>query len=127
MKTEVTSESPRLRYDIFLILALLLVAVALLALNFITRTESNYVDVTEYGKLVATYSLDVNGEHALGGGSNILVIEDGRAYVRYADCPGQHCVKTGKIHYVGESITCAYNEIIIIVKGDSEDGVDFVS
>ena len=127
MKTDFAKQQPRLRYDIILISVLLLASALFLAVNLLTRVEGNYVAVTEGENLVATYSLDVDGEYELGGGSNVLVIEDGRAYVTYANCPGQHCVKTGKIHYVGESIVCAYNKITITVKGNSDDGVDIVS
>lgn len=127
MKTETTVKTPRLRYDIILILALLLASGIVLSVSLLTRVEGNFVEVTEGERLVATYSLDVDGEYELGGGSNVLVIKDGRAYVTYANCPGQHCVNTGKIHYVGESIVCVYNEIIITVKGYSDDGVDIVS
>ena len=127
MKTEQTKSSPRLRYDIILISALLILAVAILSVTLLTRVEGKYVEIILGVTVVAEYSLDKDGEYLLNGGTNILVIEDGVAYVRYADCPGQHCVKSGKIRYVGESITCAYNEVIVVVKGSSDDGVDLVS
>jgi len=127
MKTEKSAKAPSLRYDLILIFGLLLVAGIVLAVILLTRVEGKYVKVTDDGRLVATYSLDVDGEYVLGDGSNILVIKEGRASVTYANCPGQHCVKTGKIHYVGEIIVCAYNDIVITVKGSSDDGVDIVS
>ena len=128
MKTANTQKSPSLRYDLVLISALLLVSLLFLAINLFTRVEGNYVEVTdtEKGIVVATYSLAKDGIYELGGGSNILVIENGRAYVKYANCPGQQCVKKGRIHYVGESIVCAHNRIVIAVKGKTPD-VDVVS
>ena len=127
MKTDNTQKSPRLRYDLILISAILLLSLIFLAVSLLTRVEGNQVEVSDHGVLVATYPLDREGEYKLGGGSNILVIKDGAAYVRDADCPGQQCVKTGRIRYVGENIICAYNEIIVTVIGESDDGVDFVS
>lgn len=127
MMNETERKTPSLRYDLILIGALLLVCAVFLAINLLTRVDGAYVEVTDHGEYVDTYPLWKNGEYELGGGSNILVIEDGVAYVTYADCPGQQCVKTGKIRYVGENIICAYNEIVITVIGDSDDGVDLVS
>ena len=127
MKTDNTQKSPRLRYDLILISAILLVSLIFLAVSLLTRVEGNCVEITDHGVLVATYPLDKDGEYELGDGSNVLVIKDGRAYITYANCPGQQCVKMGKIGYVGENIICAYNEIIVTVIGDSDDGVDFVS
>ena len=127
MKTDNTQKTPRLRYDLILISVLLFIALVFLAVSLLTRVEGSYVEITDHGVLVATYPLSRDGEYKLGDGSNTLVIKNGRAYMTYANCPGQHCVKTGKIGYVGENIICAYNEIIITVIGDSDDGVDFVS
>ena len=126
MKTENRDRVPHLRYDLILIAALLLVSIVFLAISLLTRVEGSFVEVIEGEDVVATYPLEKDGRYELGGGSNILVIEGVAAYVEYADCPGQHCVKTGKIGYVGESIMFAHNEIIITVKGE-EPGVDIVS
>ena len=127
MKTDNTQKSPRLRYDLILISAILLVSLIFLAVSLLTRVEGNYVEISDHGVIVATYPLNKDGEYKLGGGSNTLVVRDGRAYITHANCPGQQCVKTGKIGYVGENIICAYNEIIVTVIGESDDGVDFVS
>ena len=127
MKTETTNNSPRLRYDIILISALLAVALAVLLFTSLTRRQGNLVEVEQNGALVATYRLDVDGEYPLNGGTNILVIKDGEAYLSYADCPDKTCVNTGKIHYVGESIICLPNKLAITVRGSSDDGVDLVS
>ena len=127
MKTETTNNSPRLRYDIILISALLAVALTVLLFTSLTRRQGNLVEVEQNGALVATYRLDVDGEYPLNGGTNILVIKDGEAYLSYADCPDKTCVNTGKIHYVGESIICLPNKLAITVRGSSDDGVDLVS
>ena len=127
MKTENTKQVPRLRYDLILIGALLAVSLAVVLITTLTRREGGYVEVEKNGELVATYSLSVNGEYSLNGGTNVLVIEGGVAYLKDANCPDKTCVKTGKIHYVGQSIICLPNEISITVRGGSDNGVDLVS
>ena len=127
MKTENTKQVPRLRYDLILIGALLAVSLAVVLITTLTRREGGYVEVEKNGELIATYSLSVNGEYSLNGGTNVLVIEGGVAYLKDANCPDKTCVKTGKIRYVNQSIICLPNEISITVRGGSDNGVDLVS
>ena len=127
MKTENLKQTPRLRYDLILIGALLVISLAVLLITTLTRREGGYVEVEKGGQVIATYSLSTDGEYSLNGGTNILVIEGGMAYLKDANCPDKTCVKTGKIHYVNQSIICLPNEISITVRGGSDNGVDFVS
>ena len=127
MKTENANRTPRLRYDLILIGALLVISLGVLLITTLTRREGGYVEVAKSGSIVATYSLSIDGEYSLNGGTNILVIKNGEAYLKDASCPDKTCVKTGKIHYVNQSIICLPNEISITVRGNSDDGVDFVS
>ena len=116
------------RLDIIVIAAILLASVGLLLAMTLTKEEGNSVVVEIDGATVATYSLDKDGEYSLNGGTNVLVIEDGKAYLNYSNCPDHTCEKTGKIQYVGQSIICLPNKIAITIKGDAaEGGVDFVS
>ena len=127
MKTEQRTKVPSLRYDLILIGALLLVSVGMLLVTTLTRRDGSYVEVEKNGEILATYRLSQSGEYSLNGGTNVLVIEDGMAYLKEANCPDKTCVRTGKIRYVGQSIVCLPNEIAITVKGDSSGGVDIVS
>ena len=81
------------------------------------------------GKTVAEYPLDRDGTFSLNGGTNVLIIESGKAYLNYSDCPDHVCENTGKIGFVGETIVCLPNRVTITVKGDvnSENRVDLVS
>jgi len=115
-----------LRFDIVIIALLLIISLVFLGVNLLSRKGGATVEVEIDGEKVATYELYKNGEYVLGGGTNILVIENGEAYLSFADCPDHTCVKTGKIRYVGQSIICLPNRVAITVRGDSPD-VDLVS
>ncbi len=116
----------KLRNDLILIAALLLIAgVLYLALN-LGRQEGGVAVVRVDGVEVERHSLSVNGTFPLNGGSNILVIEDGKAWLSDADCPDLLCVKQGKIHYTGQVITCLPNRLTVTVEGGESDGVDLV-
>ena len=120
-------EKRRLRYDILLISVVLCLSLILGLIIFLTRKEGNTVKIKIEGKKVAEYSLDADGEYSLNGGTNILKISNGEAYLIHADCPDKTCVKTGKIKYVGESIICLPNKLSVVIQGDASDGVDLVS
>ncbi len=125
---EHTSESKKkLIRDIVLVAVLLALAGVLLLAVSLTKRKGAYVEVKEDGVVVGTYSLDTPRTVALGGGSNVLVIEGGVAYLSYADCPDHTCVNTGKISYRGQTIVCLPNRITITVVSEDAGGVDLVS
>ena len=115
------------RLDVLIVAALLLVSLALLLVMTLTREEGASVVVEIDGNTVATYSLYKNGEYVLNGGTNVLVIKNGQAYLNYSNCPDHTCEKTGKIQYVGQTIVCLPNRLTVTIKGDASDSVDFVS
>ena len=106
---------------------LLVAIISLVAINS-SRKIGQTVEITQNGNVIAEYSLLQNGEYPLLDGKNILIIENGEAYLREADCPDKVCVKTGRISHVGESIICLPNRLAITVRGDSDpDAPDFIS
>jgi len=111
----------RIRADFILALALLLVALSVFLVITLTREDGVLVRVEIGGVEVATYPLSEDGEFPLNGGTNILVIEDGKAYVREADCPDGLCVRQGKISRAGERIICLPNRVVLEVVGGRSD------
>ena len=116
-----------LRFDVVLIASLLIVSVLSVGVMLFTRRGGDRVIVEISGERVGEYSLIENKEIEINGGTNILVIKNGEAYLSYADCPDHTCVRTGKIKYVGQSIVCLPNKVTITVKGSGGGGVDLVS
>ena len=112
--------------DLILIASILIVAIALFLVVEMTKEEGAGVTVKVDGIEVAEYSLAKNGTHSLNGGTNILVIEDGKAYLSDANCPDKLCVHQGKISMTGETITCLPNKLTVTVFG-AEESVDLVS
>ena len=105
-----------------LILVVLILAIALPFIVFYaTRPRGTTARVKLDGKLVGEYSLSVNAEYSLNGGTNILVIEDGCAFVSYADCPKQFCVNEGKKYRSGQTIACRHNKVVIEIVGGESD------
>ena len=112
--------------DIILIASILIVAIAFFLIVELTKEEGAGVTVKVDGVKVAEYSLSKNGTYPLNGGTNILVIENGKAYLSDANCPDKLCVHQGKISMTGETITCLPNKLTVTVFG-AEESVDLVS
>ena len=58
---------------------------------------------------------------------NSVVIEDGRAYMSYADCPDKLCIKQGRISDTSKSIVCLPNRVVVSIESDKKGGYDAVT
>ena len=113
--------------DIIVISAIVLITLLFLLFSFAFKSEGAYVTVEVDGVKTGEYSLSKNATYTLNGGTNVLVIENGVAYLSYSNCPDHTCENTGKIRYVGQSIICLPNRVTVTVRGDTDGGVDLVS
>ena len=114
-------EKRRFRADIILALLLLFVALSVFLITTLTKKDGAFVRVEIDGSTVATYPLSVDGEYSLNGGTNRLIIKDGRAEIREANCPDGLCIRQGKISYTGERIVCLPNRVMVEVVGRESD------
>ena len=110
--------------DLALVLVMLLLAGGLFLSLRRAQEAGGWAVVRVNGEEVGRYRLDSPGEFSLNGGSNILVIRDGDAWLRDANCPDKLCVRQGKIHYTGQVITCLPNRLTVTIEGGESDGVD---
>ena len=106
------------------IVAVIAIAIAVLSL---TKKDGDYVIVRVDGNEVARYSLSQDGEYSLNGGTNVLRIEDGKAYLVSANCPDHSCVMLGKISKSSDTITCLPNRLTVTVYSAEESEVELVS
>ena len=107
--------------DIILVLALLIVGLSVFLIIELSRDAGDSVRVYSNGEFVGEYSLSVDGEYSLTGGTNVLKIENGNAYMSHADCPDHLCIKQGDISRTGEKIVCLPNRLSIEVFGTGEE------
>ena len=108
--------------DIVLAAAVFLVALIIFLLYIVRANKGGAeLEVVADGEIYGTYSLleDRDVEILTSYGSNRLIIEDGCAYMEYADCPDKICVKQGKISKRGQTIICLPHKLTVrIVKGE---------
>lgn len=106
------------------IVAVIAIAIAVLSLP---KKAGDYVIIRVNGNEVAKYSLSQDGEYELNGGTNVLRIENGKAYLVSANCPDHLCVKQGKVDQSGETIICLPNRLTVTVYSAEESEVELVS
>lgn len=123
-----TKETPKpetkkhkLRNDLILIAALVIVLVLAGLAFWLLRGEGDTLIVEVNGSLYGTYSLakDQTVEIRTGEGGtelNLLVIKDGKAFVESATCPGGDCTRHKPISREDESIICLPHKVVITVK-----------
>ena len=115
----------RLRYDLILIIALLIVSAGA-GLMLRPQEEGGTVVVTVDGTETGRYALDEDRTVRIesSGGYNLLTIQNGTAAVTEADCGDHTCIRTGEIHLDGQSIICLPHKVVITVEGGRQDEVD---
>ena len=125
-KTEQPAAPARSRYTRDLIIVGVLL-VAALALFFLMRARQDrdtgigaQAVVTVDGQEIGRYPLSKSGTFPLNGGTNILVVENGEAWVSDADCPDKVCMHMGKIRRNGEFIACLPNRLLVVIEGAAE-------
>ena len=115
------------RNDLLLIGGLLLLALALYLVFQAGASRGGQAVVRVEDRVVGRYPLDRDGVFPLNGGTNVLVIGGGKAWIERADCPDKICVRQGRIFRNGQRITCLPNRLTVTGEGGAGDGADLVS
>ncbi|MBQ8606483.1 MAG: NusG domain II-containing protein [Clostridia bacterium] len=107
-----------IRNDI--ILALSLVFIAVVAFGFFSlclKGGSEAVVILD-GKQISSHPLNgaLEKEIKSEGGTNTLIIEGGKAYIKSASCPDGICKEHRPISAVGETIVCLPNKLVIEIR-----------
>ena len=120
----------KIKNDVILAAIVIAVAVTGLLLLNVFKNEGAFAVVKINGEDREYYPLSVNTEVVIetsGDGKNTLVIEDGKAFVKDANCPDKVCEGHNKISFVGETIVCLPHKVVIeIVADSSENELDVV-
>lgn len=103
--------------DILLITILLTVALIAFVAFKATMKEGGYVAVSIDGEEKYRYSLTEDKTQLIKNGdyTNLLVIEDGYAYIKEANCRDKICVSHRAISKSGESIVCLPHKMVVVI------------
>lgn len=91
--------------------------------------DSNQITILIDGQEQGNYSLLEEREVRIETeqGYNVLVIEDGQAYVLEADCHNQVCVNTRPVSASGGQIICLPHRVVIRLKKAEKSEIDAVT
>ena len=106
-----------------LILFFAIVIISLSAIFILKKTgvsESVHLDIYQDNTLYGSYELGADREIDING-KNTCVIEDGKVYMKDADCPDKLCVHSRPIQNTGESIICIPNRVTLIISGGNSE------
>ena len=115
------------KQDLYLLAAVAAAAAIIWILMRVFSGEASRVVVSVDGEVVGEYPLnserqvDITG---VQGGSNKLVIKDGRADIVEADCPDKLCVHEAPISKEGEALVCLPHRVVVTVRGEEEVSYD---
>lgn len=114
--------------DIILFVILLVVCAGVFLYMLILKKDGNRIIVEQSGEVIMELSLEDDGTYVIedDGFRNELVIEEGVAYMKSANCRDLVCVHHGAISKVNETITCLPHKLIVYVAGEDISEVDAV-
>lgn len=108
--------------EMILIAGILIVSCLLLLFNQILfRGPAGKVEITVDGNVIQTLNLNEDGEilvHGFNGGTNRVVVKDGKVSVTEASCPDKVCIHKGWIQHTGENVVCLPNHMIARIIGE---------
>lgn len=121
-------KSNKKRNDIVLICILAVSAAVLFLCINLFSDSGKWAVVTVDGEEYGRYPLAVDAEIEIEseGGTNTLVIKDGKADVVSASCPDGLCVKFSAISNNGETIVCLPNKTVVSIVGEADNEVDLM-
>ena len=122
-------DKKKLRNDFLLIVPLLLVAIIALIVILTHKTNKPLVaKVYVQSEVVQTIDLSDKTErdYTIKGvnGELIVHVHDGMIRVKESNCPHQDCVNQGDVKDTNHPIICAYNQVYIVIEGESSYDVE---
>lgn len=114
--------------DIVLVALIFMAALgAFLLHELIGAAAAGSVTVKVDGEIEAVYSLGEDQEIEINGGTNTLVIRNGKADMTEADCPDKLCVNQRAISRNKESIICLPNKVVVEADSKENSELDAVA
>lgn len=103
--------------DVLLISVILAVALIAFLVFKATMKDGSYAVVSINGEEKYRYNLSENAEHLIENGefTNLLVIEDGYAYISEANCRDKICVSHRRVNKTGETIVCLPHKLVVAI------------
>lgn len=116
--------------DIFFLSGMFLLGIILTVAIYMSHGSGGMIRITRDGAEIGNYSLAVDREivlHTPQGEDNTIVIKDGKAAMKTANCPDGLCVIQGQIEREGQTIICLPHKLVVEVYDAQMKDIDSVS
>lgn len=111
--------------DWILIIIIIVVAASVFIMHHTFQQTGNGQAVIKInGAIEGVYDLNDDQEILINNGSNVLIINNGKADMVEADCPDKLCVEQRSISKNNESIICLPNEVVVEIQSNVESQID---
>lgn len=117
------------RNDMLLIIVVIAIGLLMYFVVFTGKSGDN-IEVVVDGDIMGTYAMTedrIIHIDNMRGGDNTIVIRNGAVYMEDANCPNKICVEQGSIMSDGETICCAPNGIMVIVRSQIKGDFDAIT
>lgn len=118
------------KLDCLFIGVLVLIGVICLCMLFLwPKSAGEQLVITVDGEVYGTYRMQEEQEISVerdGRVVNVVVIADGRAHMKEADCPDHLCIRQGEISKRGETLICLPNKVVVEAQSDGEGTYDSI-
>ena len=111
--------------DFILALLMIILSALLLVVGKATEKEGETVKIYLDNEEFASVPLSEDCEISVNG-TNVVVVKDGKAFMKSADCPDKICVRKSPISSAGRDIVCLPNRVTVRVISEKENEVDAV-
>ena len=116
------------RADVLLLGGILLAGCIFGLILLLTRHDGAQVQVRVAGTVKTAFPLAEDTTYEItgaDGGTNLLIIQDGEAWIEEASCPDGLCMNMGKISRKGQSIVCLPNQVVVeVVDSEGASGAE---
>lgn len=118
------------KLDCLFIGVLVLIGVICLCMLFLwPKSAGEQLVITVDGEVYGTYRMQEEQEISVerdGRVVNVVVIADGRAHMKEADCPDHLCIRQGEISKRGETLICLPNKVVVEAQSEGEGTYDSI-
>lgn len=100
--------------DLIIIVSVLVLAVATALFLGINGKNGTSVVISRDNEVL--YKVPLNEDDRIDIDTNIIIIENGKAFVKEANCNNQICVNHKPIKKTGEVIACLPNKVLVEIE-----------
>lgn len=107
--------------DIFIIAAVLFIALLCVIPQLLNKEENATAVITADNKIIAEIPLHDTDNQTIKINGCVIQIENGEIFFLSSDCDDKICVKSGKISKKGDAAACVPNRVSVYIKNADND------